>query len=188
MSDRSVVIGHQAVGEVAFVGPFGVGKTTAVSTLSSTPAVLTEVHSTAWQQSGRRAAGGKRTTTVGLDFGEWLSPRGLVALYGVPGQSRFRLGRRQSTPPGTSTVLLLYGQFAYALEEAREWLRYLRHQSETGDLSVAVTRAGERHGPPLEAYRPLLDEFNPDMPLESVDPREAGDVERIVRRALRWDD
>ncbi len=66
--------------KIVFVGPPGVGKSTAIRTLSDFPPVSTEVPS----------SDEKRMTTVALDFGEIdLGGDEPVRLYGVPGQERF---------------------------------------------------------------------------------------------------
>lgn len=66
--------------KIVFVGPPGVGKSTAIRTLSDFPPVTTEVPS----------SDEERMTTVALDFGEIdLDGDELLRLYGVPGQERF---------------------------------------------------------------------------------------------------
>lgn len=180
---RKMVVGHQIAREVAFVGPYGVGKTTAVRAISNVPVASTEVQ-TSISFAARRLAGQKTTTTVGLDYGEWRGPAGTVAIYGTPGQARFRTDRDRLVPPTTSLVLWLYGQTDYALGEAEEWLRFLNARNSSGRLTVAVTRLEIPGGPPLEEYRPLLDSFDPRIGLIAADPREPHDVARTVLTAL----
>ncbi|MGW7672847.1 GTP-binding protein [Streptomyces sp. NPDC054775] len=74
------------------VGPFAVGKTTFVNTLSeirplSTEEVMTQAGATVDDLSGVQ---GKTTTTVAMDFGRLtLSSRLVMYLFGAPGQQRF---------------------------------------------------------------------------------------------------
>lgn len=178
------VIGKTTRNQVAFVGPFGVGKTTAVKTISDTPIVMTEVLSSVAAQAGTRAAL-KRTTTVGMDYGEWIGPDGKVAVVGTPGQARFRTARTSAIPRTTHLVLLCDGQHDYALEECEEWLRFIGGDEVWPRLTVAVTRLDIPGGPPLDAYRPVLDKFSPDIQLTTVDPREREQVIDVVRVALR---
>ncbi|MFD3515663.1 ATP/GTP-binding protein [Streptomyces sp. NPDC058657] len=83
----------QTLVKLLVAGPFGVGKTTLIRTLSETPPLHTEEVMT---QSGAAVddlAGvrNKTTTTVAIDFGRLTLPGDLVLyLFGTPGQKRFR--------------------------------------------------------------------------------------------------
>ncbi len=180
---RKVVVGHQAAHQVAFVGPYGVGKTTAVRSLSNLPFVGTEVASTV-PLAPRHVAEGKLTTTVGIDYGEWRSPVGVVAIYGTPGQVRFRMNRTSALPRTMRMVLWCYGQNKYALEEAQEWLSYIGAAKLGGRLAVAVTRLDTAGGPPLKQYRPMLDAVHGDIALVAADPRSGEDVAAAVLACL----
>ncbi len=179
------VIGRATVRQVAFVGPFGVGKTTAVRTVSDIPVVSAEVLSSAAVGSQTRV-GRKLTTTVGLDYGEWADTHGRpIAVVGTPGQARFGAVRRSATPRSTSIVLWLFGQHDYALDEAQEWLSFLEGDRTMARLTVAVTRLEENiAAPPLAAYRPLVDRISRDIPLLAADPRRRDDVVEVLRAAL----
>jgi signal recognition particle receptor subunit beta len=78
--------------KLLIVGPFAVGKTTFVATLSEirplrTEETVTQASETVDDLSG---AEGKRTTTVALDFGRLTLNDNLVLyLFGAPGQQRF---------------------------------------------------------------------------------------------------
>lgn len=71
--------------KLIFIGEPGAGKTTCIAALSDIPPVVTDVASTS---DGEVA---KASTTVALDYGEMsLGDQGLLLLYGLPGQRRFR--------------------------------------------------------------------------------------------------
>ncbi len=179
------VIGHTIKREITFVGPFGVGKTTAVQTLSDVPVVNTEVLSS-MARPGTRAA--KRMTTAGLDYGEWHSPGGTVALVGTPGQARFRTTRDQARVRSSAIVLWMYGQNHYALDETREWIGVLGGPRTWARLTVAVTRLEQdTEHPPLEAYREVLDAFSTRIRLTAGDPRDRDSVISVVSLALAQD-
>ncbi|CAN3981586.1 ATP/GTP-binding protein [Kitasatospora purpeofusca] len=82
----------QGAVKILVTGPFGVGKTTLVGSLSEISPLRTEETMTAASTgvddlTGR---GGKTTTTVALDFGRiTLNPRLALYLFGTPGQQRF---------------------------------------------------------------------------------------------------
>lgn len=187
MSGRPVVIGRPATRQVAFVGPYGVGKTTAVRALSSLPVASAEAktsHGKHHRETGRHHQDDKDTTTVGIDYGQWKGPEGTIALYGTPGQSRFQASRDQAVATATGIVLWLFGHQPDALEEAEAWLTDLGARRLAPRLVVAVTRTEADGAIPLAGYRTLLDRYDPSIPLTTADPRDAGDVERVVRAAL----
>lgn len=86
---------HERV-KVLIAGPLGIGKTTAISTVSEIPTLHTdEVMTTAAataDEMARPELRDKRTTTVAIDFGRLtLEQAGIVLyLFGTPGQRRFR--------------------------------------------------------------------------------------------------
>lgn len=179
---KKAVIGHTTRREVTFVGPFGVGKTTAVRALSDVPVVNTDVMSS-MARPGTRAA--RRMTTVGLDYGEWQSPSGAVALLGTPGQARFRTTRDAGRARASAVVLWMYGQNDYALEETAEWIGVLGTEKTWARLTVAVTRLDhDGEHPALEDYRPILDTFSPKIRLTEGDPRDRDSVIQVVNLAL----
>lgn len=182
------VVGHVVRRQVAFVGPLGVGKTTAVRTISDTPVVNTEVvRATANVKD--RATLGKRTTTVGIDYGEWnSSDYGRVGVYGTPGQNRFGVARGSAIRRNVQLVLWTYGQNDYALEELDEWLRFLiLEPSVARTLTVVVTRLdmAEEGAPAIEAYREVLENRGQGIQLAVGDPRDRGSVIDVVTTALR---
>lgn len=83
---------HKAV-KILVTGPFAVGKTTFVDTLSEIPALRTEEVMTRAGELVDDLAGveHKDTTTVAVDFGRRTLTDSLVLyLFGTPGQDRFR--------------------------------------------------------------------------------------------------
>lgn len=83
----------QLLVKVVVAGPFGVGKTTLIRSLSEirplhTEEVMTEAGALVDDLAGVRD---KTTTTVAIDFGRRTLPGDLVLyLYGTPGQRRFK--------------------------------------------------------------------------------------------------
>ncbi|WP_409484826.1 hypothetical protein [Arsenicicoccus dermatophilus] len=180
------VIGKTVQREVAFCGPLGVGKTTAVRVSSTIDVANTEVP---WNEAPAMPTTPKRSTTVGIDYGEWHSEEfGKVALYGTPGQERFDLTRKGALHSRCAVVLWLMGHNDYALGEAQEWIDYISRgvPDVLQRLTVAVTRLDRDDSAfQLADFRSLLDEIDPQIALTAADPRESDDVYDVIRAALR---
>jgi signal recognition particle receptor subunit beta len=78
--------------KIVVAGGFGVGKTTAVGSISEIVPLTTEAHMTSVGAGldDRAQVPAKRTTTVAMDFGRLTIDRSLkLYLFGTPGQDRF---------------------------------------------------------------------------------------------------
>lgn len=167
--------------QVVFVGPYGVGKSTAVRTVSDVDVVPDPT--TSPEAPGTRAA----LRSAGRERGEWHGgPDGPLTVVSVAGQLRFRAAGATGLVPPTRTVLWLYGHTPDALEEAEEWLGYLAPELRDSPLTVAVTRLeipGDR--PALSDYRPVVDRWVRGAPVVSADPRDRESVEEVLLAAVR---
>jgi signal recognition particle receptor subunit beta len=79
--------------KILVTGPFGVGKTTLIDSVSEIRPLHTEEHLTeaSAQVDDLDGVRDKVTTTVAIDFGRISLPGGVVLyLFGTPGQERFR--------------------------------------------------------------------------------------------------
>jgi uncharacterized protein len=79
--------------KILIAGPFGVGKTTLIDSVSEIRPLHTEEHLSEASAEVDDLAGvrEKTTTTVAIDFGRLSLPGGVVLyLFGTPGQERFR--------------------------------------------------------------------------------------------------
>ncbi|MBI3149589.1 MAG: hypothetical protein HYZ17_13855 [Betaproteobacteria bacterium] len=184
MNRMEVVLGHTTEHQVVFVGPFGVGKTTALRTVSDIPVVDTDVASAEAMASGGH--GTKTTTTAGFDYGEWTFPDGgRVSLIGVPGQDRFEAMWDLVLPRSSAIVLWLYGDRDRHLLECKKWLDVLAARKAIARLAVAVTRLPSDGAEELlNPYREAIRRFHPLAPVITADPREVTDVLQVVTMAL----
>lgn len=189
MARLKAVVGTMTQQRVAFCGPLGVGKTTAVRAISDVEVANTDVLRTAVSRRGVGSRSDKSMTTVGIDYGEWHRSDGnKIAVYGTPGQVRFDSVRTAAVGSSSLAVVLwLFGHNAYALDEADEWMRYVGVSDPNvyARLSVAVTRVDEPGDhPTLDDHRPMIAQYGANIPVLQADPRARADVERVVHAAL----
>lgn len=179
-----IVLGHTTEQQVVFVGPFGVGKTTALRTVSDIEVVNTDVSSMEVDDEAKNA--GKTTTTTGFDYGEWRFPDGAkVSLIGVPGQERFEAIWDVMLPRSSAIVLWLYGDRDPQLRDCTKWLDALAKRKAISRLAVAVTRVPhENSETAIGPYRDLIEQYHPLAPVITADPRRASDVLQAITMAL----
>lgn len=179
------VVGSRATRQIAFVGPFAVGKTTAVVSVCGASVSTTEVQSSLVGARGGRHV--KPSTTVGLEMGEWTAPDGRsVSIVGTPGQERFDLVRRSAMPRSSGVVLWLFGDHVDAGLDAELWLEFIAKEVPLHKIVVAITRLVEDEALAVEvdAFRTIIDRFSTAIPLVVADPRERTDVEAVLAAAL----
>jgi len=182
VTGASALLGHIVRHRIAFVGPFGVGKTTALRAVSDIPVVNTDV----WTRERVEGDAGKSHTTVGFDYGEWQFPDGLrVALCGLPGQERFEAIWDAMLPQSSGVILWLFGDRPQAVAEMCRWLDIIALRMPLTRLAVAVTRLPPGHDDALlDPYRDRLADYHPLAPVLTADPRKPGDVRQTIAVAL----
>lgn len=179
-----VTLGHRANFQLIFAGPYGVGKTTALQTISDIPVANTDVKSLEATEQLKKQ--GKTTTTVGMDYGELHLPdKTVVALMGLPGQSRFKDMWDILLNKHTGVLLWLYGDAEQPLEECKSWLDILHKRGATGRLAVVITRLPiPTPNELLQPYRELIRNYNPYAPVICADPRKREQVIQTVLMAV----
>lgn len=159
----------QTLVKLLVAGPFGVGKTTFIRSLSETTPLHTEEVMTRTGALVDDLAGvrEKSTTTVAIDFGRLTLPDDLVLyMFGTPGQRRFR-PLWQDIARGALGALVLTDtrrlgdsfEVMDMIEEAG--LRY----------AVAVNAFPDAPAHPADELRDHLD-LHPETPLVTCDARD----------------
>lgn len=162
---------HQRV-KILVAGPLGVGKTTAIRTLSQIPTLHTdEVMTDAAADADDVSFVGlrdKTTTTVAIDFGRLTLPgdRVVLYLYGTPGQRRF-LPLWEGIAFGALGALVLVD--TRRLDESFEVMDLIEERGLP--YAVAVNTFPDSPDYDLEIVRNKLD-LAPDTPLVTCDARE----------------
>lgn len=155
--------------KILIAGPFGVGKTTMINTLSETVPLHTEEIMTEAGAGVDDLAGvrDKTTTTVAIDFGRrTLSDDLVLYLFGTPGQERFR-PLWEDIAQGALGALVLAD--TRRLDDSFEVLDLIEEQGLRH--AVVVNTFDDAPAFPLEALREALD-LDPDTPLLTCDARD----------------
>ena len=167
--DRYVRASVRRAVKLLIVGPFAVGKTTLVGTLSEIRPLRTEEPMTQAGADVDDLAGvpAKRTTTVALDFGRMtLSDELVLYLFGAPGQRRFSaLWHDLAKGALGALVLIDTGR----LEQSFEVMSLLERQGLR--YAVAVNQFEGAPTFPREEVREALD-LLPETPLVNCDARD----------------
>lgn len=179
-----LIIGQKIQHQLVFIGSFGVGKTTAVKSLSDVEVVSME----AVANAEIKVAGldsQKTTTTIGFDYGEChLDTQETISLYGIPGQARFENVWDNLLPRCTGVVLWLFGNKSNHLQDCENWLKILERRKVIRKLAVALTRVEHSDEQSLEACRELVKRYHPYAPVLTADPRDRGSVMQATIMAL----
>ncbi|MFJ9950561.1 GTP-binding protein [Kitasatospora sp. NPDC091207] len=162
----------QTLMKLVVAGPFGVGKTTLIRTLSEIPTLHTEEAMTETGAPVDDAQGlppGKTTTTVAVDFGRLTLP-GQVVLYmfGTPGQRRF-FPLWQDIARGAVGALVLAD--TRRLADSFEIMDMVEEQGLPYAVAVNCFPGAPAH--PIEVLRSHLD-LHAATPLVLCDARERG--------------
>lgn len=172
---------NQTLMKVLVAGPFGVGKTTLIRTLSEIPTLHTEEVMTEAAADVDDNAGlpDKSTTTVAVDFGRLTVPDDIVLyLFGTPGQRRFFPLWHDIARGALGALVLLDTR---RLAESFEIMDLIEEQGLP--YAVAVNRFPDSPDHSPEVLRGHLD-LHPDTPLVVCDARErAGSLDALAALA-----
>ncbi|MEX0953457.1 MAG: hypothetical protein WDZ26_06470 [Nitriliruptoraceae bacterium] len=170
-------------------GPFDVGKTTLLRTLSGDRAVTTERSvSAAGDPFVRRAsrdavadAAGSGSTTVAMEFTRITTDVGVAAVFGSPGQRRFSFMWDLLARGAQAWILLVDGTRPDTVSEAVEIHRAVSSGGRPGVVGVNRARATPTL---LERVRGELG-LDGDVEVMDVDVRDLTQALALVGRAIR---
>ncbi|MBU2837673.1 GTP-binding protein [Acidithiobacillus thiooxidans] len=176
----------QAHQKIIFTGPVGAGKTSAISALSDTPIVSTNV------RASDMTVHRKGQTTVAMDYGTLqLDAQTKVHLYGTPGQERFDFMWEILAQGGLGLVLLLDNTRPHPRKDLQFFLRAFKDYIAHVPVVIGIVKSDiQRHPSPAE-YAEMLPEItqdlnmlNPIPPIFEVDGRKKEDIQQIVMALL----
>ncbi|MFD5110545.1 GTP-binding protein [Streptomyces cinereoruber] len=164
--------------KILVVGPFGIGKTTAIDAVSEIPSLHTEEPMTQAAASvDDLVVDSKTTTTVAVDFGHITLPTSRIVLYlfGTPGQERFRVIWNDIRQGALGALVLVDTRRLAASFEVMDLLE------EAGlDYAVAVNQFPDTPEHDLDLVRSKLDLEN-RTPLVICDARDRQSVLNSLR-------
>lgn len=170
--------------KLLFIGPVGVGKTSAIRSLSEHDQNI-ETEATASDLTGLR----KATTTVAMDYACMnLSADESILLYGTPGQSRFRfmwdLLANNLAADCAGIIFLVDNTRNYPMQDLKYYAAEFAELIARKPVIVGVTRSDLRAEPGLEEYQATLETLGIDATVEFIDARKGSSVLPLVQRML----
>ncbi|WP_434779179.1 GTP-binding protein [Neisseria sp. Ec49-e6-T10] len=168
--------------KILFAGDVGVGKTTAITSISDIPPVYTDVKASDAEKIG------KTHTTVAFDYGEVNLPylKNRLRLYGLPGQTRFSFIWEMLSEGVIGIVLLANNSKPNAIKETETFLKAFAPiiHKENVAIVLGVTKGDiSSHYKPKD-YQNILAQAQIRAPVFSVDARERDSVLLLVDALL----
>lgn len=172
--------------KIIFAGPVGAGKTSAISALSDTPMVSTNV------QASDMTLNRKEQTTVAMDYGTLhLDAQTKIHLYGTPGQERFDFMWEILAQGGLGLVLLLDNTRPHPKKDLHFFLHAFKEYIARVPVVIGIVKTDiQRHPTPADYAQMLpeitrdLEMLNPVPPIFEIDGRRKEDIQQIVMALL----
>lgn len=162
--------------KIIVAGPVGAGKTTAINSLTSDNAFMTDAAVSDEVTSKR-----KSNTTVAMDFGVvHINDDDVAHVYGTPGQQRFNFMWEILSEGAHGLILLLDNTRNYPFRDLKYFTESFADLIKSTALVVGVTRSDVSDEVPIEAYQQWLGELNLVADVKFVDAREQDEVQKLV--------
>jgi signal recognition particle receptor subunit beta len=160
--------------KILFTGPMGAGKTTAISSISETAPVLTDVYN-------NDTSVDKASTTVGLDYGQLTLDNGdRVRFFGTPGQDRFDFLWKILITNSLGLVILINNASEAPLQDLDKFLTVFETELKTMPCVIGVGRMNAHSKPSLDDYANFIAQKHLIIPIIASDVRRAGDVRFLI--------
>lgn len=165
--------------KIIFAGSMGAGKTTSIQSLSDDDVVSTDVANT------DKKTHSKMLTTVGIDYGQIILPPDIkIALYGTPGQERFKMIWRIVTQGALGAIVLIDSTSQNAPTELPYYVDFF-HKHGMDNIVIGLTHTDLPNGYlSLDDCFDILDDSSLVFPVFNVDSREKDDVLLLIETLL----
>lgn len=164
--------------KILFTGSMGAGKTTAISMVTDSPPINTDV-------KNNDISNPKENTTVGLDFGIVKLDSGeILRVFGTPGQERFDFLWSALAKNALGIVILVDNSRAKPLDDLDKYLAGFAKELQTTACVIGVGRTEEFTNPSVDMYAEHLFSKNMLIPIVPVDVRHREDVLILIESLL----
>lgn len=165
--------------KILFLGPMGVGKSTAITAVSDIPPVHTEVANTETHLHS------KTHTTAAMDYGECALPDGnVLRLYGSPGQERFSFMWPILAKGALGAIVLIDNSRPDPLADLDTYLSSILDHVPTSGIVIGLTRWETNPKPQLDDFMAQLQKQNLALPILPTDVRNKDDVLMLINVLL----
>lgn len=165
--------------KLIFTGPVGVGKTTAIGSISDIEIIRTDESAT--DMTAER----KPQTTVAMDYGMMKLEGGArVHLYGTPGQERFSFMWDILSVGALGLVLLLDNTRPNPHQDMKFYLNAFGDFLKDKKFVIGVTQTDLSPDPELDFYHEWLQGLGYNAPIFQIDARKGQDVSMLVQALL----
>jgi len=169
-----------SVYKVLVTGPFNVGKTEFIRTISDIPIVSTERRIT------DHLASTKDETTVAMDYGQVRLDSNVFHLYGTPGQPRFDFMWDILAKEMQAFILLVDSCDQGSFMQAKQLIRVFRRKGRVPYLVVAnMQDKANALSPEAIGKRLGLDEKTPIVPCVATDKASVLNVLEELKALIR---
>ena len=164
--------------KIVFVGNVGSGKTTAVSAISETSFISSEVKATEQDALHR-----KLTTTVGLEYGVTHIENTKLHIYGTPGQRRFDFMSSIVCKGAAGMVVLIDNAHGEPLSELDYFLQFHSDFLKEHPSVIGVTHYDDDNTETnLIEYHNYVRTNGFSSTVMRLDAREKNQVQRVVKK------
>lgn len=161
--------------KLVFTGSVGAGKTTAITSLSEVPPIVTEA------RPSDDVASRKSSTTVAMDYGQLtLDDGSKLHLYGTPGQRRFDFMSHILTQGALGLIVLVNNTNPDPFEDLDYYLNLNADFLKDRPAVIGVTHLDVAETPTLDDYYAVLGERGEIWPVFRADARERDDMVALV--------
>jgi hypothetical protein len=161
--------------KLVIVGSVGAGKTTALTTLSETPPILTEA------SPSDTVAALKATTTVAMEYGEIrIDNDAKLQIYGTPGQRRFDFMGQILCGRAWGLMILIDNTQPDPLAELKYYIDMYAETFSGGNVVVGISHYDAAKNPSVEDYEDFLADKGHRFGVGIVDTRDSSSLALLV--------